>query len=34
MDQNDQALIKVREFIERQNIALDGRIPPERTLAS
>ena len=34
MDQNDQALTKVREFIERQNIALDGRIPPERTLAS
>jgi DNA-binding FadR family transcriptional regulator len=34
MDQNDQALSKVREFIERQNIALDGRIPPERTLAS
>src|SRR5271156_2979270 len=34
MDQNDQALNKVRGFIERQNIALDGRIPPERTLAS
>lgn len=34
MDQNDQALSKVREFIERQNPALDGRIPPERTLAS
>lgn len=34
MDQNDQALSKVREFIERQNVALDGRIPPERTLAS
>jgi DNA-binding FadR family transcriptional regulator len=34
MEQNDQALTKVREFIERQNVALDGRIPPERTLAS
>jgi DNA-binding FadR family transcriptional regulator len=34
MDQNDQALNKVRGFIERQNMALDGRIPPERTLAS
>jgi DNA-binding FadR family transcriptional regulator len=35
MDQNDQALSKVREFIEQQkNVALDGRIPPERTLAS
>jgi DNA-binding FadR family transcriptional regulator len=34
MDQNEQALTKVREFIERQNVALDGRIPPERTLAS
>lgn len=34
MEQNDQALSKVREFIERQNIAVDGRIPPERTLAS
>jgi DNA-binding FadR family transcriptional regulator len=34
MDQNEQALIKVRELIERQNVALDGRIPPERTLAS
>ncbi len=34
MDQNDQALSKVRQFIERQNIAEDGRIPPERTLAS
>jgi DNA-binding FadR family transcriptional regulator len=34
MDQNEQALSKVREFIERQNVALDGRIPPERTLAS
>jgi DNA-binding FadR family transcriptional regulator len=35
MDQNDQALTRVREFIEQQkNVALDGRIPPERTLAS
>jgi DNA-binding FadR family transcriptional regulator len=34
MDQNDQALSKLREFIERQNIAVDGRIPPERALAS
>ena len=34
MDPNDQALSKVREFIERQNVAIDGRIPPERTLAS
>ncbi len=34
MDQNEQALNKVREFIERQNVTLDGRIPPERTLAS
>jgi DNA-binding FadR family transcriptional regulator len=34
MIQNDGTLTKVREFIERQNIALDGRIPPERTLAA
>jgi DNA-binding FadR family transcriptional regulator len=34
MDLHDQALTKVREFIERQNVALDGRIPPERKLAS
>jgi DNA-binding FadR family transcriptional regulator len=34
MDRSDQALTKVRDFIERQNVALDGRIPPERTLAS
>jgi DNA-binding FadR family transcriptional regulator len=34
MDRSDQALNKVRDFIERQNVALDGRIPPERTLAS
>ncbi len=34
MDRIDQALSKVRDFIERQNVAVDGRIPPERTLAS
>jgi DNA-binding FadR family transcriptional regulator len=34
MDRSDQALSKVRDFIERQNVATDGRIPPERTLAS
>jgi DNA-binding FadR family transcriptional regulator len=34
MDQSDQALNKVRDFIERHNASLDGRIPPERTLAS
>ena len=34
MDRSDQALSKVRDFIERQNVAVDGRIPPERTLAS
>jgi DNA-binding FadR family transcriptional regulator len=38
MDQSDQALNqavnKVREFIEKQDFAPDGRIPPERTLAS
>lgn len=34
MDQTDQALSKVRDFIERQNVSADGRIPPERTLAS
>jgi DNA-binding FadR family transcriptional regulator len=34
MDRSDQALTKVRDFIERQHVALDGRIPPERTLAS
>src|ERR1700689_508473 len=34
MDRSDQALSKVREFIERQDVAVDGRIPPERTLAS
>jgi DNA-binding FadR family transcriptional regulator len=38
MDQGDQALNqavnKVRDFIEKQDFAPDGRIPPERTLAS
>jgi DNA-binding FadR family transcriptional regulator len=34
MDRSDQALSKVRDFIERQNVSLDGRIPPERTLAT
>jgi DNA-binding FadR family transcriptional regulator len=34
MDRSDQALNKVRDYIERQNVAVDGRIPPERTLAS
>ncbi len=34
MDRSDQALSKVRDFIERQNFAVDGSIPPERTLAS
>ena len=34
MDRSDQALSKVRDFIERQKVSLDGRIPPERTLAS
>jgi DNA-binding FadR family transcriptional regulator len=34
MDQIDQALSKVRDFIERQSVSADGRIPPERTLAS
>jgi len=34
MDRSDQALSKVRDFIERQNVAVDGRIPPERTLAT
>jgi DNA-binding FadR family transcriptional regulator len=34
MDRSDQALYKVRNFIERQNVASDGRIPPERALAS
>jgi DNA-binding FadR family transcriptional regulator len=34
MDQSDQALSKVRDFIETRNFAVDGRIPPERTLAA
>jgi DNA-binding FadR family transcriptional regulator len=34
MDTSDQALSRVRDFIEKQGVALDGRIPPERTLAS
>lgn len=33
MDHGDQALNKVRDFIERHDVSLDGRIPPERTLA-
>ena len=31
---SDQALSKVRDFIETRNFAVDGRIPPERTLAA
>lgn len=34
MIHNDGTLAKVREFIERQNGAADGRIPPERALAA
>jgi DNA-binding FadR family transcriptional regulator len=34
MDRSDQALSKVREFIEKRDFAVDGRIPPERTLAT
>jgi len=34
MDRSDQALNKIRDFIEKRDFALDGRIPPERTLAS
>jgi DNA-binding FadR family transcriptional regulator len=34
MEQSDQALSKVRDFIETRNFAIDGRIPPERTLAA
>ncbi|MGA2189651.1 MAG: FCD domain-containing protein [Steroidobacteraceae bacterium] len=34
MDRSDQALSKVREFIEKRAFAADGRIPPERTLAT
>jgi DNA-binding FadR family transcriptional regulator len=33
MDISDPALSKVLDFIERQSVAADGRIPPERTLA-
>jgi DNA-binding FadR family transcriptional regulator len=34
MDRSEQALNKVREFIEKRGFAGDGRIPPERRLAS
>jgi DNA-binding FadR family transcriptional regulator len=34
MYSSDQALSKVRNFIETRNFAVDGRIPPERTLAA
>lgn len=34
MSRSNQALIRVREFIEKQAVVRDGRIPPERTLAS
>ncbi len=34
MDRSDQALTKVREFIDKRDFAQDGRIPPERTLAT
>jgi DNA-binding FadR family transcriptional regulator len=34
MNRTDQGLTRVREFIEKQAVSLDGRIPPERTLAS
>jgi DNA-binding FadR family transcriptional regulator len=34
MELSDQALSKVRDFIEARNFAIDGRIPPERTLAA
>ncbi len=34
MDRSDQALTKVREFIEKRDFAQDGRMPPERTLAT
>lgn len=34
MYSSDQALSKVRDFIETRNFAIDGRIPPERTLAA
>src|SRR5579862_6112362 len=34
MSRTDQPLTRVREFIEKHAVSLDGRIPPERTLAS
>jgi DNA-binding FadR family transcriptional regulator len=34
MDRSDQALSKMREFIEKRGFAADGRIPPERALAT
>jgi DNA-binding FadR family transcriptional regulator len=34
MNRTDPALNRVREFIEKRVVSLDGRIPPERTLAS
>src|ERR1700676_1909754 len=34
MEISDQALSKVRDFIETRNFAVDGRIPPERMLAA
>ena len=34
MEPSDQALSKMREFIEKRGFAVDGRIPPERTLAT
>jgi len=34
MSRTDQPLTRVREFIEKHAVARDGRIPPERTLAS
>jgi DNA-binding FadR family transcriptional regulator len=34
MNRTDQALNRVREFIEKRVVSLDGRIPPERTLAT
>src|ERR1700676_187797 len=34
MDRSDQALHKVRELIEKRHFAVDGRLPPERSLAT
>jgi len=34
MQTSEQALSKVRDFIESRNFAADGRIPPERALAA